>query len=62
LLSFFFYHQRCVNFNLAAMTLMQGHRDQCNVTLHSRERFLAQEEESLWGEDNKKRGFHGSQM
>lgn len=26
----------CVYFNLAAMTLMQGHRDQRNVTLHTR--------------------------
>ena len=59
---FFFFlkcHRSCVYFNLAAMTLMQGHRDQRNVTLHTRGRKkkdswkMMRKESSVWG----KRGF-----
>jgi hypothetical protein len=53
------YHRRTaaaarVYFNLAAMTLMQGHRDQCNVTLEE-EKIVYKEWESLWG--RKKKGL-----
>jgi hypothetical protein len=55
------YHRRTaaaapVYFNLAAMTLMQGHRDQCNVTLEE-EKIVYKEWESLWG--RKKKMFRG---